>query len=130
MIETAYFPSYVAARLINVGDFLTRMEGIISVNLLICGIIKMSVCVVAAAHGLTEMFGCKDVNSFIIPSGLIMMTIAAVVYKNIVEMFEFFNYYKYFAFPFQIALPVIIWISCEIKTHGLRKQNAAVMGAS
>lgn len=124
MIEISYFPSYITARLVNVGDFLTRIEGIIAINLTLCGIVKIAVCIIAASHGLGEMFSLKNHNDAVVPAGLMMLAICSSVYENILEMYEFIEVYYYFSFPFQIALPLVVWIGCEIKTYGLRRQSA------
>jgi hypothetical protein len=44
MMRVGYFPSYVAVRIIEIGDFFNRIEGSISSNLVLAGIVKISVC--------------------------------------------------------------------------------------
>jgi hypothetical protein len=48
-------------------------------------------------------------------SPMLMMAFCEIVYTNITEMFEWFNIYRFYAIPFQIILPLLLWILAEIK---------------
>jgi spore germination protein KB len=50
-----------------------------------------------------------------------MVYFSYTVYDNIIEMqYWAFHVYPYYAFPFQVILPIILWILAEIK---VRKEN-------
>lgn len=116
-----YFPSYVTARLINIGDFLTRIEAIITANLFLAGIAKICICVVAASRGMVKILNLKDYKELIIPVSMLMFAICLHDNMNIMQLYFFTQIYHIYAFPFQILLPVIIWITAEIKA---RKSNS------
>jgi len=44
-----------------------------------------------------------------------MMTLAIILFANILEMYDWLDIYKYFALPFQVILPLIILAGAEIK---------------
>lgn len=55
-----------------------------------------------------------------------MMILSLIIYTNTMQMFEWLDIiYKYYAIPFEIILPLFIWITAEIKVR-LRKQKTAV----
>jgi spore germination protein KB len=114
-IKASYFPSYSSARLIGVGDFLTRIEGSITINFILAGITKITVCLFAAAKGIAHLFKVTNYRSLITPAGFLMVALCSILYSNITEMFAFLPTYSIYAIPFQIIIPVIIWITAEIK---------------
>lgn len=114
LVSIAYFPSYVAARIISLGDFLSRIEGSISVNFILAGIVKITVCLIAASKGISKLFGTGDYRQLALPTALLAMALAFVLYKNTMEMFAFIEYYPLYASLFQVLLPAILWIASEI----------------
>ena len=124
MVGSSYFPSFVAVRVIKVADYLTRMEGFIAMNFILAGIIKITVCLMAAAKGASALFGIRNHKQLVLPVSLLIVALSAIIYKNAMEMFNFIPIYKYYAAPFQIIIPLIIWIAAEIKTRKRRSAYA------
>lgn len=115
MMQYSYFPSYITARIINLGDFLSRIEGTISVNFILAGVTKVTVCLLAATKGISYLLNLKNQQTLLMPVGLWMLALCAIVYDNAMDMFSFINIYQFYAIPFQFLLPLIIWIASEIK---------------
>ena len=122
VISVEYFPSYTAARIINVGDFFSRIEGSISVNFMLAGIAKTALCLITATRGIACLFGIKDWRKLVAPVGLLAVMLAQIQFSSATEMFGFVNYYPYYTIPFEIALPVLIWVVSEIRTRKERKE--------
>lgn len=116
-ISNSYYPSYLATRIINIGDFFTRIEGTISANFMLAGLTKTSVALFAAAKGTAKLFNIKDYKTIVIPMGLLMIALCDILYTNANEMFLFIEVYNLYAIPFQLIIPITIWITAEIKTR-------------
>ncbi|MCE5235489.1 MAG: endospore germination permease [Clostridiaceae bacterium] len=129
MTVASYFPSYVAARIINIGDFFARIEGSISINFILSGIIKISVCLFAAAEGTAKLAGLNSHKRLVLPISLMMMALCEIVYSNLMEMFAWLKPYSFYAIPFQIIFPALIWVLAEIKAHKAAKLGAGRAGA-
>jgi spore germination protein KB len=129
MIDAEYFSSYVAVRIIEVGEFFQRIEGSIAMNFILAGIIKIAVCMMAASKGTARLFGIEDYRRLVFPVGLLIVALCAVVYRNVMEMFDFLKVYQYYALPFQIAIPLTVWIAAEIRTRGKRTIESGEAGA-
>jgi spore germination protein KB len=115
-IDQTFFPSYIVVGLINIGDFFQRIEVTVAVVLLFAGFVKISVCLLAACKGVGYIFKIGNYRQIVAPVGLLMMVTSCFIYQSIMEMMEWaFKVYKYYAFPFQVILPIIIWIVAEIK---------------
>ena len=122
MMEISYYPSYLTARIIELGGFATRIEGSISFNFVVGGITKIAVCIMAAANGLKSMFNFPSYRTMVFPAAFLALAISVTLYSSTMEMFNFIKYYAIYAIPFQIIIPLILWIAGEIYT---RRKNKA-----
>jgi spore germination protein KB len=78
--------------------------------------VKSSICLLVACKGIQKVFNLKDYRSIVIQTGLLMVYFAYTVYDNSMVMkYWAFKVYSYYAFPFQVILPLIIWGVAEIK---------------
>jgi spore germination protein KB len=126
-ISILYFPSYASVRLINIGDFLERIEVSVAMIFLFAGFIKISVCLYAASTGLASFLNYENYRRIVAPVGLLMMILSIIIYSNTSEMFEWANnIYKYYALPFEVFLPIIILILAEVKTRLARNKKKKI----
>lgn len=110
-----YFPSYQAVSVISIGDFFTRVEVLIGINLMLAGFIKVCVCLYTASVGLTKVLHFSSQKLAIVPCLLIVLTLSWQNHKTTSDLFEFVPYFTVFATFFEIILPVILWVAAEIK---------------
>lgn len=123
-MSTRYFPSYAAARIIEVGDFFSRIEGVISMNFLLTGVVKITLCLLVAAKGIARLFGIDNYRRLVMPVGILVTALCAIVYDNTMQMFSFLPIYEYYALPFQIIIPLVVWIVAEIKAKRKKPKKA------
>lgn len=109
------FPSYQAVSLVSAGEFFTRIEVVIGVNLMLAGVIKVCVCLHAASLGLAKVMNIKDSRTVIVPCCLLMITFAGLVYASTPDMAGWLKIYPTYAVPFELVLPVVILIGAEIQ---------------
>lgn len=115
-MEAMYFPSYSAISRVNVGNFLQRLEIVVTIAFLLAGFTKISVALLVATKGFTSVLGFEDYRMFATPIGLLMVNLSYLLYDDITEMFEWAQkVWPYYAFPFQVILPIGIWIALEVK---------------
>lgn len=122
LMISSYFPSFAATRIIELGNFLARIEGAVTINFLFAGITKITVCLMAASLGISKLLSITNYKKVLVPTSLLIITLSLILYTNIIEMTNFVNIYYIYAFPFQIVIPLIIWITAEIK---LKKKKFA-----
>lgn len=125
ILSSLYFPSYVAVSRINVGDFLTRIEGSSAIIFVTALFIKVSLCLYVTSNGVSKVFKLKSYRSVVLQMGLIMVYLSGFIYKDIMEM-QYFAYhiYKVYALPFQVVIPVMLWITAEILSR--RKSSKSI----
>lgn len=111
-----YFPSYISATRVNVGEFLQRTEILIAFIFLIGGFVKMSICLLAACKGITKIFSYQDYRFIVTPLTLLLINLAYLISDNTREFYKWsLEIWPYYAFLFQVILPVFIFIAAEIK---------------
>ena len=125
MVSASYFPSYTTARILHISDFLTRVEGTITMNFLLSGIVKITLCLIVAAKGIAKLFAIKDYKIMMMPASMLVTALCAIVYNSAMEMFGFIKYYQIYAIPFQILIPVLVWVTAEIRQKMQAKKRAA-----
>ncbi len=113
LIKKTYYPSYVTARLLHVGSFLEGLEGSISTNFFIAGLAKISVCLLAAAKGLANLFSQRESKHLVLAVGMLALALCAVLFHDAMEMFLFARYSFYYGLPFQVLIPIVLWLTGE-----------------
>jgi spore germination protein KB len=80
--------------------------------------IKDSICLLVACKGIAKLLDLEDYRSLVIQIGLLMVYFSYIVYDNSMMMrYWAFEVYPFYAFPFQVVLPILIWILAEIKNR-------------
>jgi spore germination protein KB len=121
MLGSFYFPSYEAVSMIRIGQFIERIEVTVSIVFVFSVFVKSSICLLTTCMGIGKMFNLKNYRSIVIQTGLLMIYFSYIIYDSTMQMkYWAFKVYPYYAFVFQVIIPVVIWISAEIK---LRKSN-------
>lgn len=128
--ENIYMSSYKALSIAKIGSFLQRLESITGAMLILFGIAKLSICVTAAARGLAVGTSQKENVDYIVPCALVGLTLAAAMFGNNIQIFDFVNVYKRYAPVFQLALPLLIWGGAEVKIARQKKMPHALQGGS
>ena len=115
-IESVYFPTYVTASRLSIGNVVERLEVVIAATLLIGGFIKVCMCLLSTCNGIAKIFGFNDYRFIVTPIGLLIINLSYFVHDNIMEKAKFASdIYPSYAFPFQVILPIIILIVAEMK---------------
>ncbi|WP_411675773.1 GerAB/ArcD/ProY family transporter [Caproicibacter sp.] len=109
-VSVFQFPSYESVSLIQFGDFFTRIEVLIGINLLLAGFFKCCVLLFSACDGLCETLGLRDYEPLVAPSSLLIMTLSGFVVGNTLELFRWMEYMSVYTLPFQVLLPVLVLI--------------------
>ena len=122
-----YFPSYEAVSVLSLGDFFTRFEVLIGIVFTFGGFVKTTVCLFSASTGIAKLANIRNYKNLAVPAGLLIVTLAGIIYSNTLQMVDGINTYKYFALPFQVVLPLAILTGAEIKTR-LEKLTAPKEG--
>jgi len=123
LLTSLYFPSYSSAALINIRDFITRIEVLIAGNFLLCGLVKVYVCIYVASNGIKKVFNINTNKSIVVPLTILMVAISGYVFQSTMQMFDIFETYKYYAPIFQMIIPIIVIVVAEVRIRVLKKSH-------
>lgn len=114
LIET--YTSFQAVRLINIGEFLTRLE-ILTVNVqLAIGFIKIAVLFYATVLGISQLLRMRSYLPLVFPIGVMVVVISFSQYDFYPRAFDFVTKISpFYEFPFQFLLPLISLIIIKIR---------------
>ncbi|MEI4768160.1 endospore germination permease [Psychrobacillus sp. FJAT-51614] len=83
------YPSYALAKVINVGDFLTRIESLMATLWILCIFFKSILYFYAATFGLSQILNIKDYRPLTYPLGIIMVVLSLLFYPDILDQYKF-----------------------------------------
>lgn len=120
MLKISYFPIYTVARLSDIGDFLSRVEMLISFSLIFAGIAKISICLLAAVKGVKNLLYHRNEGFILFILSIIVLAISVLGFSSIIDLLDFIEFYQVYVLVFQITLSVLIWIGAELKVQSSR----------
>jgi spore germination protein KB len=121
------YPSYNAVSIISVGEFFTRVEVMIGINMLLGGFIKICICLYSATLGLTNLFKIQDHKKLAVPCGLLIIAVAGILNVNSASQMQWLKVFPIYSIPFEFILPIILWIGAEVKAK-IKPANSPATG--
>jgi spore germination protein KB len=116
-----YFTTYVTTARISIGDFVQRIEILVSIAFLVAGFVKISMCLLSAAKGISKLLKINDYRFIVIPTALIILNLSFFVYEDIMDTQRFVSkVYPYYAILINAIVPIFILIVAEIKIRKKR----------
>ncbi|WP_339060154.1 endospore germination permease [Tepidibacillus marianensis] len=87
--EWSIYAPLLVARIINIADFLTRVEAVLSLSFVLMIFIKMSVSFYASVLAIAQVFELKDYRSIIVPMLFMVLTLSIILNENIVDILQY-----------------------------------------
>lgn len=111
-----WFPVMEAVRMIDIFNFIQRIEAIIIINWIGFGFIKIAVCFYAFVLGLAQWLDLKDYKPLTMPAGVLMLSLSILVYDNYVQEAAFAAKIWFpYALPVTIIIPLIMLIAAKAR---------------
>jgi len=117
------FPFYSAVKLIDIGNFIERIESIHMGVWLLGGFIKVTFFFYLSVLGLSQLFNLKDYTPIVLPTGLLLIPFTVLSFDSSVEMGEFtsFKILTPYATFFILIVPSILLLISMIRKKGASK---------
>ena len=110
-----FFPSYETIGIVNIGDFISRIEVLVSGNFIIFGLVKVSICLYVGCRGFARVLGWKSFKAFAAAAAAAMVVTSQLVYSSTMQMFAFLDVYKEYAPAFEIVLPLALLVGLLVR---------------
>lgn len=114
---TFAFPSYEAVSIIAIGEFFSRIEALIGINLFLTGFMKIAVMGYSSSKALASSFGFQDYEPLTAPCGILIFTLAFLAFQTTEDLFYVVKYLPYIALPLEVLLPIVLLIIGKIKNQ-------------
>ncbi|MBW5445135.1 GerAB/ArcD/ProY family transporter [Cohnella sp. CFH 77786] len=112
----ATFPLLMAVSLVNIKEFIQRMDVLVVMTLIIGDFFKVAVFYYAAVQGATDIFRIRDHRRLVYPIGLIILFISAIIAANFSEHIEEGNFALMTVFLlFGVVIPIVLWGAAWIR---------------
>lgn len=116
-----YFITYITTARISIGNFIQRIEILVSVAFLVAGFVKISICLMSAARGISKLLNFNDYRLIVIPIALILLNLSFFVYEDLMDSQRFVaNVYPYYTILINALGPIGILIMAEFKIRKKR----------
>ncbi len=108
--------SFEAIRLINIGEFLTRIELLIAINYTTFFFIKISVLYYVTLNGISQLLRLERANALILPLGSIAVVFAYIkVDSAVIHAIWGAQYAPVFSFPCTVFFPLLMLIVAALR---------------
>jgi len=118
------YPSFEAVRMVSIAEIITRIEVLISINLLFVGFLKISVLQYVTALGLAQLLQLSSYLPLILPLGSLMISLSILEFESIAQNTFFAGkIFPYYSLPFQLILPGLTLLISLLRRHPPKENN-------
>lgn len=108
--------SYQAARMINIGEFLTRVELLTAIGITITLFTKISVLLYATVTGVSQALKLRSQSSLILPLGALAVVLALIAFNStVVHDYVAGRYHAFFTLLFAFIIPPLSLLVAAIR---------------
>lgn len=112
--SSVYYPSHLSAARIEIGNIIHNIEIIISVSFTIGAFVKGAIYLLATCKGISSFFRNSDYRFIVVPVSLMMINLSYFLHVGTMDYFDWIlDIWVYYAIPFQIVVPIILWLIGE-----------------
>lgn len=127
IVEDSPFPLFTTVQMISVADFLERLDIIFLIVLFIGTYFKLSLYFYAGIIGLADLFKLKSHKEVTFPLGIIIIYCSLTIASSYSEFIMKGKgvSIKFFVFPAEVIVPIILLVVAYIKRKKRGKNNGA-----
>ncbi|WP_028612614.1 GerAB/ArcD/ProY family transporter [Paenibacillus harenae] len=115
LMETKYYPTFVLAQKISIGNFLERLEAILAFLWVITVFFKMLLVYYSLTSGIAQLLRLKESRMLTIPLGMLLLVFTIAGTPNIAVYNEIIvRDYPWFDLSFCIALPALFLVALHL----------------
>lgn len=114
--SSMYYPSHGIAMKIMIGELLQRLEIMLAIAFTLGAFMKISIYFLSACKGIIKAFDMNNYRIFVIPIAALMVNLSYFLHNSAMDYFEWIlGVWLYYAFPFHVIFPIILWLLVKIK---------------
>ena len=114
-MDTLRYPSFQTAGVVRMGVVETRIEFLTALPLILAGLTKAAVCLLAAAGAVARIFRNRDRQSILFPAALFSVGLSVMLLYSREAALFVPTFHQSVAPLFQAVIPVLVWLIAEGK---------------
>lgn len=119
-VSMVYYPTYLTAGRVDLFDIIQKIEVVVALVLVLGAFLKISIFLLAACKGITKLFEFRDYRFIVLPMGLILISLSFIHVESTMKVIDAaYKLWPIYSSSFQIVIPIIIWITAEVKKNKL-----------
>lgn len=122
-VERSTFPLLTTIGMVNLFEFIQRLDAIVVFTLLITVFFKAAIYLYGAVIGMADLFKLKNYQSIILPTGMVLILFSMMISSNFAEQTEEGTVVDYLAVPLLLILPLIMLFVAIIRKWFKKKAN-------
>lgn len=119
--SSLFFPSHDTLKRLHFGIAIQRVEIVADGMFVLGGFVMFSTYLMACSKGISRAFGFDDYKFIVLPIGLLVINFSRFLNEGFIDHLFFIKTWPTYSFLFQVILPLIIWITAEIKLRKNKK---------
>ncbi|MFP3125808.1 spore germination protein [Ectobacillus funiculus] len=131
-VERSVFPLLSTIRVVNLMEFLQRLDVIVVYTLLITVFFKASIFFYSAVIGIVDLFKLKNHQQIVLPVGIILIFLSIVIASNFSEHLEeglvIAGYYLHI--PFLMIIPLLMLLVAIIRNRFKKVKDKKIKSKS
>lgn len=110
--------SFQAARLVNIGKILTRIEVLVSIGMLSTIFLKISIFYFASVTGVARLLKMNSYTSLVAPFAILIICLSILMFRFSPEIAYFgANVFPIYSLPFEVIIPLLSLVVGKIKGY-------------
>ncbi|NHN30670.1 GerAB/ArcD/ProY family transporter [Paenibacillus agricola] len=110
------YPTFTLAKKISIGDFLQRLEVILSVMWFITIFFKITLCFYATVQGISQLLSLSDYRAITLPLGMVLLSLSIIAYPNTPYFMHFFAVvWMPYALTVGFLLPLLLIATAKLR---------------
>ncbi|WP_243120667.1 endospore germination permease [Pelotomaculum sp. FP] len=119
LIDAMVFPGLNKYRIVNVANFLGRLEALAMTAWVTAGFVKISIFYWAAVLGISQVLELKDYRPLVLPVGGVLMALSILDHPSTIHLQHFVaQVFPFFALTFEAAIPLLLLIAALARGKG------------
>lgn len=125
-VNDLVYPFYYSYSIINIGNFITRIEIIISISAVIFILIESTLATYACTKGISKLFKIKKDMKIVVVVSVILLGLILFLFNNNEDFERFKNNTVLFTVIIQIVLPLLIGIFALFKKRNPKTDDIEI----
>jgi spore germination protein KB len=116
LLEAFIFPGMTKYRIINVANFLGRLEALVMTAWVTAGFVKIATFYWVIVLGSAQIFRLQDYRPLVLPVGALLLAFSILNHPSSMDLHNFVaRVFPFFALTFEIAIPLLLLMVALIR---------------